>query len=89
MTASQTWLGVTCHSNNSTAPADESAYWMMKLEDSTLAPPNNTVRGSASEISDKATAPACDPQLGATVPDLSDNTNDWTFGGTLSFPGAW
>lgn len=87
--AGQTWLGVTCHSGNSTARADESGYWMMKLEDATLTPPNNTVRGSAFENANKATAPACDAALGAKVPDLSDNTNDWTFGAALSFPGAW
>jgi hypothetical protein len=82
--AGDTWMGVTCHQGPAPTPANENGYWMMKLEDSTGA----TVRGSAFQTGD-ASAPACDPVLGATVPTLTDSSTDWVFGGTLSFPGEW
>ena len=78
-----TWLGVTCHLGPAPTPANENAYWMMKLEDATGA----TVQGSAHETSD-STAPACDPVFGA-VPSLTNNSTDYTFGGTLTFPNEW
>jgi len=81
--AADTWLGVTCHQGPAPTPANENAYWMMKEEDASGA----TVQGSAYQVSD-ATATPCDPLFGA-VPALANDSTDYTFGGTLTFPNEW
>jgi hypothetical protein len=81
--ATDTWVGVTCHEGPSPKAENESGYWMMKLEDQNGA----TVQGSAM-VANMSTS-TCDTLLGAKIPDLVDSANDWTFGGTLSFPNEW
>jgi len=79
-----TWLGVTCYSGvRGVRPiaAAETAYWAMKLEDSSGA----TVAGSTHLAGD---ATACDPAFGA-VPKLTDPSADWDFSQQVSFPGQW
>ena len=89
MGTGNTWMGVTCAQGASaTTPAE--GYWMMKLENSTGA----TVTGSANQSSTAATDPACDAALGATVPSLTSNANDFAFASVNAtvvypFPNQW
>jgi hypothetical protein len=83
MTSTQTWMGVTCAKGQTTsAPAE--GYWMIKLEDSSLTPPNNTVTGASAMVG----AEPCDSAFGS-VPSLSDNKTDYDFSAAVTFPGEW
>jgi hypothetical protein len=83
--AGRSWVGVTCHEGASPTAANESGYWMMKLEDGTGA----TIQGSEAASVSASSTGSCDPLLGATVPGLSSSSTDWTFGAPLTFPGRW
>ena len=70
-------LGVTCHQGPTGGTAAE-GYWMMKLEDSTLATVQSwTAQGSPA---------ACDPAFGA-VPLATAPTSDYDFSAPVTFPG--
>jgi hypothetical protein len=83
MTSTQTWMGVTCAKGHTTAAPAE-GYWMIKLEDSSLAPPNNTVTGASAMVG----ADPCDSAFGS-VPSVSDNKTDYDFSAPVTFPGEW
>jgi hypothetical protein len=79
-----TWLGVTCYAGARGAQpmaSSETAYWAMKLEDSSGA----TVAGSTHSAGD---AIACDAIFGA-VPKLTDSSADFDFTKQVSFPNQW
>jgi hypothetical protein len=85
---SDDWVGSSCHNGvagQATTAANESGYWMFKLES---AADGSTVAGSAQESSDPAAHP-CDPALGK-VPALTDSSSDFDFTQkTVTFPGEW
>ncbi len=83
MSATQTWMGVTCAKGQTTSDPAE-GYWMVKLEDSSLAPPNNTVSGSAAMVG----ADPCDSVFGP-VPSVNNNSTDYDFAAAVTFPGEW
>jgi hypothetical protein len=64
-------VGVTCQQSSTEMGMPDEAYWLMKAEDALGA----TITGWSG-----GTGPsACDPALGATVPDLASNANDFDF----------
>jgi len=64
-------VGVTCHQGSTEMATPDEFFWLMKAEDAN----GGTIAGWSS-----ADPSACDPALGATVPDLVDGTNDFDFG---------
>jgi len=64
---------VTCHDAAAEADVQAESFWLMKAEDAS----GNTLAGESSEHLGTVASSACDPVFGA-VPDLLDNTNDFT-----------
>lgn len=67
-------VGVTCHQGPTETDMPAETFWLVKAE----AQDGSTLAGWSSEAAGAGPS-ACDPALGATVPDLVSSANDFVF----------